>query len=104
MQAIKTKYMGPTDYRGARIKASAEPGSVTVPYDHALNPEQNHAAACLALAEKLDWDWGEWIGGSLDSGDFYAWVADDGHSSAEDMLERARGSHDRLERRRPRRR
>lgn len=54
-QAIVTKYIGPTDHRGARVKATADAGSVTVPWDHALDSEENHTAAALALATKYDW-------------------------------------------------
>ena len=39
--AIHTRYLGPTDSRGSRIKASAARGrerlTVTVPYDHAAS-------------------------------------------------------------------
>jgi len=55
MQAIQTKYMGPTNTRGSRIKATAEAGSITVGYDHALSSEGNHNAAARALCEKLGW-------------------------------------------------
>lgn len=55
MQAIKTRYLGPTDYRGARIKASAQAGSVTISYDYALNSDANHKAAAQALIDRLDW-------------------------------------------------
>ena len=48
-QAIHTRYMGPTNTKGGRIKATAWAGSVTVPYDHALNVEDNHRAAAGAL-------------------------------------------------------
>lgn len=54
-QAIQTKYLGPTNHRGSRVKASCAAGSVTVPWDHALNTENNHAAACAALCAKLGW-------------------------------------------------
>ena len=54
-QAITTKFLGPTDYRGSRIKATAQAGSVTVPYDHALGIDENHTEAALALARKYDW-------------------------------------------------
>ena len=37
MQAIETKYFGPSNVKGSRIKATAQAGSVTVGYDHALN-------------------------------------------------------------------
>ncbi len=55
MQAIQTRYLGPTNYRSSRIKAFAAAGSVTVTYDHGLNLDENHAAAAYALREKLDW-------------------------------------------------
>ncbi len=74
MQAIETKYLGPTNFRGARIKASAEAGSVTVPYDHALNVEGNHDAACKALVRKWGW-FGSWIRGALPSSRGNVYVA-----------------------------
>lgn len=55
MQAIRTQYRGPTDRTGSRIIASADAGRVTVPYDHALDSEGNHNAACDALRHKLGW-------------------------------------------------
>ncbi len=63
MQAIETKYLGPTNFRGARIKASAQAGSITIPWDHALNVEGNHDAACKALVRKWGW-YGTWIRGA----------------------------------------
>ncbi len=55
MQAIQTKYFGPTNHNGSRIKATAAAGSVTVDYDHALNVGDNHKAAAAALVAKLGW-------------------------------------------------
>lgn len=55
MQAITTKFLTVTDTKGARIKATAEAGSVTVSYDHALNAEGNHVAAAKALCKKMGW-------------------------------------------------
>jgi len=66
MQAIETKYLPPTNFRGARIKASAQAGSVTIPWDHALNVEGNHDAACEALVRKWGW-FGSWVRGALPS-------------------------------------
>lgn len=51
-QAIETRYLGPTNTRPGRIKATAWAGSATVEYDHALNAEDNHRAAAMALAAK----------------------------------------------------
>ena len=52
-QAIVTKYLGPTNTRGSRVKATAYGGSITVSWDHAMNARENHQAACEALARKL---------------------------------------------------
>ena len=56
MQAIRTKYHGPTNNRGSRISAQCEAGRIFVPYDYALNIDGNHKAACDALIKKLGWD------------------------------------------------
>lgn len=55
MQAITTKFVKPTDTKGSRIKATAEAGSVTIGWDHALDSEGNHIAAAKALCVKLGW-------------------------------------------------
>ena len=51
-QAIETRYLGPTNTRPGRIKATAWAGSATVEYNHELNTEDNHRAAAMALAAK----------------------------------------------------
>jgi hypothetical protein len=56
MQAIQTKYFGPSNVRGSRIIAKASACSVSMPYDHALNPDGNHRAAALRLMAKMKWD------------------------------------------------
>lgn len=69
MQAIITKYIGPTNSRGSRIKASASAGSVTIGYDDALGVEDNHHAAALALAIKMGWEkYGKLISGGTETG------------------------------------
>jgi hypothetical protein len=76
MQAIQTKYHGPTNTRGSRLTAKCDAGRVVVSYNHSMNGQQNHRAAAIALAAKLDWD-GDWQGGQLPDGS-YAWTrADD---------------------------
>ena len=73
--SLTRKTIGPTNSRGSRVRAKAAAGSVTVPWDHALNPPENHDAAAIALAEKYHWldDGWELAGGGLD-GDGYAYV------------------------------
>ena len=69
MQTITTKYLGPTNHRGPRVKAThtGDYTSVTLSYDYALNSEGNHLAAAKALTEKLGWE-GDYIGGHTGEG------------------------------------
>jgi hypothetical protein len=55
MQAIVTKYYGPTNTRGSKVKAITDAGSVTISGDSSLNAADLHRAAAEALAEKLGW-------------------------------------------------
>ena len=51
--AITTRYLGPTNSRGSRIKVTAGDKSMTVPYDYALDAVPNHEAAACALAKSI---------------------------------------------------
>mgnify|MGYP005827690451 FL=1 len=59
--AIQTKYLGPTDHRGARIKATAMDSfsdgvkkSVTIPYDYGIpTAEQRHRQAAELLLPQV---------------------------------------------------
>jgi len=54
--AIRTKYLGPTDFKGSRVKATTSNGrSTIVSWDDALNPEANHTRAALVLAKRVGW-------------------------------------------------
>jgi predicted GIY-YIG superfamily endonuclease len=77
MQTINTKYIGVTNTKGSRIKAtnSGKGASVTLGYDHALNIDGNHKKAAEALKAKLDWQ-GRMIGGHTEPG--MVWVFEDG--------------------------
>ncbi len=77
-QAITTRYHGPTDVRGSRVKATAAAGSITIHWDNALNSDGNHIAAAKALAKKFDWS-GEWHYGGLPDGAMVFVSADIGH-------------------------
>lgn len=54
-QAIQVKYLGPTNYRGSRYKATAATGSVTVSADAALSVEGNVIKAAHTLCDKFGW-------------------------------------------------
>lgn len=70
-QAIRTAYIGPGNVKGSRISASCDAKRIFVEYDDALNPEENHAAACEALCKKLGWPCDR-IGGAM--GNVHYWV------------------------------
>lgn len=56
MQCIRTKYLGPTNNRGTRIKATSASGqSVTVNRDYAAEVNVDERRAALALCKKLGW-------------------------------------------------
>ena len=66
MQAIQTKYLGPTNFRGARIKAKAYAGTKVYPYDHALSIEENHRVAALMFRNQKHLRWnGDMVTGQL---------------------------------------
>ena len=84
-QEIETRYLGPTNTRPGRIKASAWAGSVTVDYDHGLNADENHRAAAMALAAKCGahaeqfggksiWTEGTWTQGGNAKGTGYVFT------------------------------
>ena len=73
-QAIVTRYLGPTNFRGARVKASAQAGSVTIPWSHELDVDENHEKAAVALAFKFGWKYRKLAGGGLPDGKGNAYV------------------------------
>ncbi len=75
-QAIVTMYMGPTKYRGSRVKASAQAGSVTLSWNNEFNVDENHERAALLLCERFGWK-GRLVGGGLPKGDGNVYVFDD---------------------------
>lgn len=55
MRAIETRYLGPTNYRGSRVRvgwADREGKTLTVAWNDALNVDENHAAAARAFKER----------------------------------------------------
>lgn len=50
---VRTKFLGPTNCRPSRVKASTASGvSVTLEWDHALNMTANHERAFAALLDR----------------------------------------------------
>lgn len=72
-QAIETCYLGPTNTKGGRIKATAAAGSITIGYDHALNTDGAHKAAADALIAKMGWN-GTFAQGGNAKGNGYVFV------------------------------
>lgn len=53
MQAIITKYLSPSNVRGARIRAKCSRGGVIISFDDAVSVEQNHLDAAQLLIQKF---------------------------------------------------
>ncbi len=92
-QAIETKYLGPTNTKGGRIKAECWGGNITISYDHELNSDGAHKAAALALIEKMTalalkhggsrsiWNTGTWTQGGNAKGTGYVFTVVEGESA-----------------------
>ena len=53
MQAIKTKYIGPSNVRGSRVKAECDAMTVILSWDDSLDTEANHVAAARELCNRM---------------------------------------------------
>lgn len=58
MNAILTRYLGPTDHHGSRIVATADAtrGRLVMPYRSELGTPDNHRAAAEMLLARLGWN------------------------------------------------
>lgn len=54
-QAIKTKYLGPTNTKGTRVRASAYAGSIVVDWDYGIGNNENFEKAAMELIKKFEW-------------------------------------------------
>jgi len=70
MKVIKVKYQGPTDTKGARLKASDGDNSLIMAVDYSLDGERLFSHAALAFIEKMGWNV-EISGSGVYQGDWY---------------------------------
>jgi len=85
MKAINTYWIGPSNVRGSRIKATDGKNSITLHWDDALDVSGNHKKAAEALVLKMKWT-GRWIsGGIYNKGEF--WVIDSEYSPSFEVRE-----------------
>lgn len=76
MQAIQTRFKGPTNTKPARIIVTAQAGRYIYSYDELCDETGNtgrqnevHAYAARLFADRLDWKW-PLATGQLPNGDF----------------------------------
>lgn len=56
MKAIQTRYLAPTNHRGARVKAFAKGGNQVIGvWGYGLSVYDNHRIAACRLMCKMDW-------------------------------------------------
>ncbi len=72
---IQTKILPPTDVKGTRVKAVSHQkhGSVTQPYNHAWDADENHQVVAELLAMKFGWSYTRIESGQLPN-DSYAHI------------------------------
>lgn len=74
-QAIVTKYIGPTNRRGTRVKAISAASTLTVDWNYDWDGQQNHIHAARILAIELNWlEKNDIMGGSLPNSPGYCFV------------------------------
>lgn len=77
MKAIRTRYKGPTNFKGSRIIASDGDGNrITIPYDSSLDSGEAHRKGAEALCAKMCWE-GEMVSGSLGPDYVFVFLKDD---------------------------
>ena len=67
-QVIITKYIGPTNTRSSRVKATCWRKTITVSWDYAQDVDANHKAAAEALIKALESDTPDYTWGISGSG------------------------------------
>jgi hypothetical protein len=69
LQAIRTKYIGPSNVKGSRVAAYAQAGRRYFDWDDSLNPDENHILAARLYAQRLEWK-GKLVTGVLPDGSY----------------------------------
>ena len=76
MQAIKVKYIAPTNTRGTRYKASTSTHCATIDFNYALDHTANELEALEALTVKLGWYNKTWVRGVYKEDAYFVQVTD----------------------------
>lgn len=75
MKVITTRFLGPTNTKVSRIKATEPEGkNIVLSYRYDLSSEENHRSVAESLRDNMGWT-GELFGGWARG--CYAWVLDD---------------------------
>jgi len=71
MQAITTRYIGPSATKGSRIKATCDAGSLTVDFHsvECTDDADRYVKVARMLADKLGWT-GAFVSGGVNTGDY----------------------------------
>ena len=76
MQAIRTRYLGSTDTKPARMSAECEEKRIVISYEDGNSLDKNHACACRALVHAIGWNPAHQMVSGVFDHDFY-WVFKD---------------------------
>lgn len=76
MQAIRTRFLGPTNTKGARIVVEAFAGRKVYNWHYGSSDEENHKLAAIKFAISKNWLYSKMHGGQLKDGS-YVFVMED---------------------------
>jgi hypothetical protein len=69
LQGVFTRWLGPTNHRGSRVKAVTPSGdALTLPWDYSQGESENHRSAAIALLSRLGWQYEELVTGLIPQG------------------------------------
>jgi hypothetical protein len=75
MQAIRTRFHGPTNIKGSRYSAKCEARTIYLPTDFELDSQGNHTAAAKALLDLMGWK-GSMVGGCFANDHYWVFTTD----------------------------
>lgn len=74
MQAIETKYIPPTNNKGARIKAQCAAKTIIIGYPYEFDGQKAHRYAmnelCQVMGGKYGWNSSDFVTGQLKNGNY----------------------------------
>lgn len=70
-QAIRTKYMSPSNHKPARIQAKCEFKTIYISYDSEFEDDENHKVARNKLIVEMKWNPEGWVSSTFQGDEYH---------------------------------